>query len=119
MWLLLALVVVSSAVTCTKEEAVTCILNHVDSNHDNIITVGELDNFIMEHDCDIDTSQASGLSIIEFCDFNKDGVLTGPEDVLGDGKPCLHSLGLRKQVCRLCGECNATFAKREYSSKDA
>ncbi len=99
---------------CTKNDVVTCALTHIDTNGDNQITVAELDHFLMENTCGVQISDVTGTSIMGFCDYNKDGVLTAADDINGATMPCLYSEPLRKMICVECAKCDTNTAKRYY-----
>lgn len=101
------LFVVTASAYCTKQDVIDCMYRFVDTNNDTQITKGELDQFIMENTCGVKADFLNGETIIDFCDYNRDGVLTAAEDINGEMMPCLYSGPLRNMVCRECDTCSS------------
>jgi hypothetical protein len=107
----------------TREDAITCFKKYVDLNHDNVITVEELELAKNKYEGfalkkaeaflkspivryfvgDINTTTAK---VIQDCDYNHDGIFT-PDDFRLSTKTCLpnrYGMCLLHKVCETAAE---------------
>ena len=95
----------------SREQALDCIKTYVDVNHDNVITLEELEDARSKYTSTLQkaaswlaswfTDSVSTPRIIKDCDFNHDGVFT-PDDFIQATTTCLpkcRDLMLMKGVC--------------------
>lgn len=99
--LLLLLLFLALASSCSVPYVQTCALAHVDTNGDGQLSVAELDFFISENPCNARPMPTSGAKVISVCDGNADGQL-GASEV-----QCLSNPGLLALACSICASCEA------------
>jgi hypothetical protein len=121
--LLLLGLATASAAHCSREELKACILNFLDGNHDETVTVSEIDAFLsaqqaLESSCltqskDRFFGMINGTMLVSLCDIDHDGSLTN-FDWTGNSTatPCLANdaaTGMQsiaqRYMCSLCNAC--------------
>lgn len=114
----------------TREDAINCMRKYVDTNHDDIITVKELEAARAKYESfalkkaeaflnnpivryfvgDINTTTAK---VIQDCDYNHDGIFT-PDDFRQATKTCLpnrYGMCLLHKVCLEAEAMNPEYPK--------
>ncbi len=119
--------------TCTRDAIKACALHFVDANHDETVTVAEIDAFMgaqralangpggscMTRSPDHFFDMFTGAFVMEMCDIDHDAVLTigdwtGASNVTA--VPCLQQPSdggagmptiMQRYMCTLCHECGA------------
>lgn len=95
---------VSIAVACTNDQLIRCVERQVDTNHDHMLSVDEMQNWIQKSHCFENVQNHINVEdIMKACDINKDGYIDR-SDVL-DRKSCLKTTGYHMAACRLCRLC--------------
>lgn len=131
-------VIATNCPVASRDDLLQCLDTYVDTNHDSIITVEELDAFLSAQEalgaaaCLPQSSDfythVNGTMLVELCDVNQDGNLT----VTGDwdaATGCAQSYDAQLYLCQLCymngwtgpsvqkrGHMGSTEAKKAHTS---
>lgn len=121
MKLLLLLLVLVAAKSCTKDFVVSCLLDFADTNKDAKLSSGEIDGLLRSNSCmsaslrsDGDLGEeiaqfnrkrsvVHGDLIIMLCDLNRDGYLSASD--YDERRGCASHPSFRTQLCDRCNRC--------------
>ena len=107
-FILLAMSEAGAPASCsTKEQLQTCVFTFVDADNDGNVTLSELDHFIMYDPCDARPTRTTGLSVMQRCDKDEDGVIS--EGDFTHERSCANILGMVRIGCRICDKCNGVL----------
>ena len=88
---------------CPHTELITCLLNHMDIDHNGSINSTEVNNYMLEQPCGLETSVISGPRMLMYCDMNENGVLD--ENDYYNATGCMKTLGFQRMLCIKCRNC--------------
>jgi hypothetical protein len=89
---------------CTRQRILDCFNTHVDINGDQLITLTELQTFVVYNECALHIPQVAPTSIMSTCDKNGDTVLSVADYDAPNG--CMNSEILRSAICGWCDRCD-------------
>lgn len=92
------------ALPCTRQRILDCFHTHVDTNGDQMISLSELQNFIVYNECALFIPQVAPSSIMSTCDKNGDNALSATDYDSSTG--CMNSEVLKSAICGWCDKCD-------------
>lgn len=89
----------------TRDTLLKCFKRLMDKNNDNVITVKEIDDFVINSGCIRPriAREITGQLVMNSCDLDRNGILNLAD--WSHHNSCIHTTAMIERACEFCEKC--------------